>query len=123
MNHGNQTDIVRDPFNRLNIPGRARRQRRRAPKHPPPGSPSRLRANAVAREPNCLVQRLRLRGVQERPFTVRGRHVADALLDFRFDLGVLIEPSDDLLISINGAKMATGGDSFIALFVPKTARD
>jgi len=36
---------------------------------------------------------------------------------------VLIEPSDDLLISINGAKMATGGDSFIALFVPKTARD
>ena len=62
--------------------------------------------------------------ITSRPFTVRRKHVADALLDFRFDLGVLIEPSDDLLIPINGAKMAIGGGgSFAALFVPKIARD
>src|ERR1022692_1378500 len=59
------------------------------PKHPPPRNPLQLRTNGVTNGPHCLVHGFRHRGVDERPFTVCLRHVADALFDLRFDLGVL----------------------------------
>ena len=51
---------------------------RRAPKHPPPRNPLQLRTNSVTNGPHCLVHGFRFRDVDERPFTVRLRHVADA---------------------------------------------
>ena len=46
-----------------------------------------------------MIHGFRFRGVDERPFTVRRRHVADTLFDLRFDLGVLFHPCPDLLVA------------------------
>ncbi|TSJ78538.1 hypothetical protein [Rariglobus hedericola] len=63
-----------------------------------------LRPNPLRRF-DRLVHRLRLRGREERALTVGFRNVFHARFDLRLNVGMFLDPSDDLfvtLISVSG---------------------